>query len=86
MAFNRLLYRDRLVYTPGVTKTETIIRGTVIHEHGHPTRLRAAVRIGDTITYHRLDAVAPHYGDALTEAITMLPDVPFTCPRLNAAT
>jgi hypothetical protein len=59
-------------------------RGTVIHQHGHPTRLTAAVmpRRG-VINIVLLEASAPNYEDARAEAIARFPDVPFTVPRLG---
>lgn len=66
-----------------MTETKTPTRGTVIHEHGHPTRLRAAVRVGDCITLHPLKATCPDYEGARAEAQERFPDVPFTVPRLG---
>lgn len=58
-------------------------RGTVIHEHGHPTRLRAAVRTGCVIDLHPLKAAAPAYEDARAEAMAKFPGVDFHVPRLG---
>lgn len=70
-----------------MTETETKIaaatRGTVIHEHGHPTRLRAAVRTGSVIDLHPLKAAAPDYEGARAEAMARWPGIPFCVPRLG---
>ena len=68
-----------------MTKTETAptTRGTVIHEHGHPTRLRAAVLTGSVITLHPLNAYAPAYEEARAEAEAKFPGVAFCVPRLG---
>lgn len=68
-----------------MTKTETDpnIRGTVIHEHGSLTRLRAAVRQGCVIDLHALKAIAPNYEDARAEAMAKFPGVTFVVPRLG---
>lgn len=66
------------------TKTTTPpIRGTVIHQHGHPTRLRAAVRTGSVIDLHPLRTFAPAYEEARAEAMAKFPGVDFHVPRLG---
>lgn len=66
------------------SKTDpTVRRGTVIHDHGHPTRLRAAVLTGCVIDLHPLTAYAPAYEAARAEAMTKFPGVVFTVPRLG---
>jgi hypothetical protein len=70
------------------TTTETPsppARGTVIHEHGHPTRLRAAVRVGAVIDLHPLRTQAPDYEGARAEAVEKFPGVTFIVPRLGEA-
>lgn len=65
------------------TQTTQISRGTVIHEHGHPTRLRAAIRTSYGIDSHPLKAAAPAYEDARAEATAKFPGVVFAIPRLG---
>ena len=66
-----------------MTKTETPTRGTVIHEHGHPTRLLAAVRTGCVVQQVKLASYAPAYEDARREAQGKFPGVDFIVPRLG---
>jgi hypothetical protein len=62
----------------------TTPRGTVIHQHDHPTRLQAAVcRRRGVFTTVLLDASAPNYEAARQEAMEKFPGVPFTVPRLG---
>lgn len=66
-----------------MTETKTLPHGTVIHQHGHPTRLRAAVRSGSVINTHALKTFAPDYEGARQEAQARFPGVVFVVPRLG---
>jgi hypothetical protein len=68
-----------------VTKTETPSHptGTIIHAHGHPTRLVAAVRSANVIQHVPLATYAPAYEEARTEAETKFPGLTFVIPRLG---
>jgi hypothetical protein len=56
---------------------------TVIHEHGHPSRLLVAARIGSTILRQPLAARGPNYEAARAEAARMYPDRTIVVPRLG---
>jgi hypothetical protein len=67
-----------------MTETQTVLaQGTVIHEHGHPTRLLAAVRTPSGFKQRRLEAYAPAYEQARAEAAAKFPGVTFVVPRLG---
>ena len=67
-----------------MTKTETSHpTGTIIHAHGHPTRLVAAVRSGNLIQHVPLSTYAPAYEEARAEATAKFPGLTFLVPRLG---
>ena len=65
-----------------MTQTKTLPTATIIHEHGHQRRLRAAIRTGVVIDLHALNACAPDYEAARAEAEARF-RIKFLVPRLG---